>query len=157
VTTLHKTGKILGGYADQTWNGYSLPKASNKVFIFDLNTKKQYVPSQMNRSEYRDNTSGSGFGNSGSSFGIRENPALNSSISTNGLTVAAMKTRNAQYSFSPDSYFIEKGVKTSSVCFGVTFSNAQQEIANVDYVEVYQLEISGIAEVYKISRTHLEC
>jgi len=85
VTTLHKTGKILGGYADQIWDGYSLAKASRKVFIFDLNTKKQYVPSQMNLydfSMYCDNTSGPGFGSYGSSFGIRENPALNSSISS---------------------------------------------------------------------------
>jgi len=74
VTTLHKTGKILGGYADQIWDGYSLPKASRKVFIFDLNTKKQYVPSQMNRydfSMYSNNISGPGFGSHGSSFGIR--------------------------------------------------------------------------------------
>jgi len=60
--------------------------------------------------------------------------------------VDVTKTRNAQYLFSPDSHFIEKGVKTSSVCF-VTISNVQREIGNVEYVELYQLEYPGIAEV----------
>jgi len=69
----NEADKIFGSYADQTWNGCSLPKATNKVFIFGLNTKNQYVPSQMNRydfSMYGNNTSGPGFGSHGSSFGI---------------------------------------------------------------------------------------
>jgi len=140
------TGKIFGGYADQTWDNSNGYKISSKVFIFDLKEKKQYLQvNTQSNSMYCAMTSGPVFGHR-FDFNITEN-VQNLMASPFGSQssdyLQALSKNSASYKFNL-STFVEKG--QIQVPFG-GFQKEQVMGGTVDCVEVFQLEYPGIPKV----------
>jgi len=132
------TGRILGGYADQTWNSFNQYKNSSKLFIFDLKEKKQYLPTNPQASTmFCGMNSGPAFG-SNSDFTIGSYPVVSPFLGQSP-TYTSEKT---PYRFIPVSFF-ENGQAQCGFNFQQQLQQ-QQKPGNVDCIEVFQLEYPGI-------------
>jgi len=140
-----EAGKILGGYADQTWDASGQYKISSKVFLFDLKEKKQYLPSNPQVGTMYCSGSGPTFGTN-FDFIIGEDAqtiAMGSPfLIQNALHGQSSGKKTVCYRFAPTT-FVEKG--QNPMLSGV--QSYLQQPGNVDCVEVFQLEYPGIEEI----------
>jgi len=133
------TGKIFGGYADQTWDASGHYKVSDKVFIFDINEKKQYLQIDPRGGAMYCTSNGPIFG---TTFDFNIGKTVSCFMSQNVNNGQSSNSKTTRYSFMPSTFY-EGG--QGQMMFSP--SQIQQQSGNVDCIEVFQLEYPGIEKI----------